>query len=309
MRKTADFSTERIKKFVSGLQSVREEELITSNSLPKISVVVPSYNQGQFIERTILSIINQHYPNTEIIVIDGGSTDDTLSVLQKYEKYITYWHSEPDEGQSDALNKGFVKASGEIFAWQNSDDIYMPGAFHLAAAIFERNPGVAVCYGNWYSIDSEDCIFDTHYSLKPRIPHAPFENMDVYNQAIFWRRSALKGINTFDENLHQLMDTDLVFRLILRNGKSSFYRTTQFIGAFRWHTEQKTSIDTRTERGISEERYLERKYGFPASSTIEGVYYRIAYRLSQLFESLLSGGIKYTWRKFLITYKRRGQFI
>ena len=302
------FSSEEIKEFISGLKIIPKEYSPEDQFLPKISVVVPSYNQGQFIERTILSILNQNYPNTELIVVDGGSSDDTLSVISRYENYITSWESEPDNGQCDALNKGFAKATGEICAWQNSDDIYLPGAFHLAAKIFRDNPGISVLYGNWYSIDSDDCIFDVHYALKPRMPHAPFENMDAYNQTIFWRRDSLGNSQWFDVNLHQLMDTDLVFQLLFKNGKRSFYRSNEFLGAFRWHMEQKTPIDKRTERGIKEERYLEKKYGFPTAASLKGRYYRLRYRFAQLFQSLYYGGPAYTKKKFIQTYQRRGKF-
>src|SRR5688500_3818909 len=95
--------------------------------LPKISIITPTYNQGHFIEQTIQSVIEQDYPNLEYIIIDGGSTDDTLSVIKKYEKYISYWISEKDKGQSEAINKGFKKATGDVVNWLNSDDYYEPG--------------------------------------------------------------------------------------------------------------------------------------------------------------------------------------
>ncbi|WP_019233253.1 glycosyltransferase [Legionella anisa] len=99
------------------------------NNLPKISVVTPSFNQGPFLRQCIESVLSQNYPNLEYIIIDGGSDDDSLSIIHEFEPYLTYWVSEPDKGQSDAINKGFMKASGELVAWLNSDDYYLPGAF------------------------------------------------------------------------------------------------------------------------------------------------------------------------------------
>ena len=98
---------------------------------PKITVVTPSYNQGQFIEATIQSVIGQQYPNLEYIVCDGGSTDETVEILKKYTDKITWWCSEKDKGQSDAINKGMRKATGDIVCWINSDDVLLPGTLHL----------------------------------------------------------------------------------------------------------------------------------------------------------------------------------
>jgi glycosyltransferase involved in cell wall biosynthesis len=106
---------------------------------PKISIVTPSFNQGQYIEETILSVLSQNYPNLEYIIIDGGSTDDTVEIIKKYESRITYWVSEPDRGQSHAINKGLQKCTGEIFNWLNSDDWYMPGALFDVANAFRIN--------------------------------------------------------------------------------------------------------------------------------------------------------------------------
>lgn len=105
---------------------------------PKISIVTSSYNQGKYLERTICSILDQGYPNLEYVIIDGGSQDDSISIIKKYSKKLAYWVSEPDKGQSDALNKGFSKTSGEIMTWLNSDDVLMPGILNLVANIFSQ---------------------------------------------------------------------------------------------------------------------------------------------------------------------------
>ena len=303
-----DFTSKHIKVFISERMS-RARGYDGDDGLPRISVVVPSFNQGRFLERTILSVLNQNYSNTELIIIDGGSTDETLSVIKKYEDAIAYWVSEPDEGQSHALNKGLAAATGDIFAWQNSDDIYLPGAFELVSRVFMENLEIAVCYGNWISIDENDDITDIHYALKPRRPHAPFENMDAYNQSMFWRLSVCRKCGGFDEHLHSLMDTDFMIRSMQAVGPAGYFKVDAFLGAFRWYTDQKTDFSKMTDQQQVEERYLEEKYHFPSKSSMKGKYYRTRYRFAQLFESMKYGGLGYTKKKFLQTYRRRGRFI
>lgn len=118
-----------------------------SNELPKISIVTPSFNQGKYLEKTILSVLEQDYPNLEYIIIDGGSTDNSVEIIKKYEKHLAYWVSEPDRGQSHAINKGFGHATGEILGWLNSDDYYAPGAPQAIAEAFLANPDVGAIVG------------------------------------------------------------------------------------------------------------------------------------------------------------------
>ena len=132
------YSAKEIKEFISKPLFDKSIILNKNTSYPKISIVTPSYNQTQFLERTILSVLNQNYPNLEYIIIDGGSTDESVEIIKKYEKYLYYWVSEKDKGQSAAINKGFRKSKGEILAWQNSDDIYFPGVFKYIAKLFDK---------------------------------------------------------------------------------------------------------------------------------------------------------------------------
>lgn len=108
--------------------------------LPRISIITPSYNQGQYIEETICSVLSQNYPNLEYIIIDGGSTDQSVEIIKKYQSQITYWVSEPDKGQADAINKGLARITGDWFNWLNSDDILMPNALHNLARMIQANP-------------------------------------------------------------------------------------------------------------------------------------------------------------------------
>ena len=138
------------------------ERLPNSACWPRISIVTPSYNQGQFIEETIRSVLLQGYPNLEYIIMDGGSKDNTLDILQKYEHAIDYWSSAPDKGQAHAINKGFASASGDILAWLNSDDVYEAGVLAQVAKFFQEQPDIDVISGRcrlWYG-DSRDRLID-----------------------------------------------------------------------------------------------------------------------------------------------------
>src|SRR5512146_173069 len=120
----------------------------TLPALPKVSIITPSYNQGRFLETTIQSVLAQDYPNLEYIIVDGGSKDESVEIIKKYQQHLTWWVSEKDKGHADALNKGFARATGEILAWLNSDDIYEPGAVSEAVAFLKEHPAVGMVYGD-----------------------------------------------------------------------------------------------------------------------------------------------------------------
>jgi glycosyltransferase involved in cell wall biosynthesis len=273
----------------------------------KFSIVIPSYNQSEFLERTLQSVINQDV-ETEIIVIDGGSSDNSVEIIKKYESNIAYWVSEKDRGQSHALNKGFAMATGDIFGWQNSDDVYMPGAFKKVLEAFEQNPEKKIVYGNWYEIDEDDNVIDVTYSApKPRIPHFSYEGFDCYNQTMFWKREVHERFGTHDERLHMLMDGDMIFRFIFNEGVDAFFKINDFLAAFRRTSTQKSPDDHLNETTIMNELMLAEKFGFPDQNSISGKYFRIRHRFAKLWWHLTQGGIKYTWKKFWRGYRKRGK--
>src|ERR1700733_11361468 len=154
----------------------------------KISVITPSYNQGQFIEETILSVLNQDYDNTEYIVIDGGSTDNTVEIIKKHENKLAYWVSEKDNGQSHAINKGFKLATGDIICWINSDDILIQGALKRVSQYFSDNPDKLIVNGYTMRIDSTSNILFTHFVMEPRYWFAKHGVYYINQPSMFFKR-------------------------------------------------------------------------------------------------------------------------
>ncbi|WP_145573389.1 glycosyltransferase family 2 protein [Yersinia alsatica] len=211
------------------------------NSYPSISIVTPSYNQARFIERTIVSILEQQYPNIEYYVQDGGSTDRTVEILKQYQANLTGWVSEPDSGQSQAINRGLAKTNGEIMAWLNSDDLLLPGALHTVADYFIRHPDIDVVYGNRLLID--ECDKEIGRWILPGHDNEVLSWTDyVPQETLFWRRSIWeKAGGQIDESFRFAMDWDLLVRF--RDVGARFGHVDQFLGAFRIHASQKTSAE------------------------------------------------------------------
>ena len=181
-------------------------------NLPCISIITPSYNQAAYLEATIKSVLDQGYPNLEYILLDGGSTDGSLEIIERYADKLTYWLSEPDDGQADAINKGLARASGEFVAWLNSDDIYLPGTLEQAAEAFKTDPNLGMLYGDLQSIDHDGTLFNT-------ITYAQYTLADLMafriigQPAVFFRRALLAESGDLDLSYRYLLDHHLWLRL------------------------------------------------------------------------------------------------
>ncbi len=183
-----------------------------SQDWPRISVIAPSYNQAQYLEETIRSVLEQNYPNLEYIIIDGGSTDGSVDIIRKYEKHLAYWVSEPDRGQSHAINKGFAHATGEILAWINSDDYYLAGAF-FAAAQSMRSLEADFIYGS--------CLHLVEYGPSPlsfgtpRLRKCDDLTIEDYIQqpSTFWRRQVWEKCGPLSENLRYAFDWEFFIKV------------------------------------------------------------------------------------------------
>ena len=240
------FTAQEIKEFIS--RPIFDEKVILKKdpSWPRISIVTPSYNQVEFLERTILSVLNQNYPNLEYIIIDGGSTDGSVEIIKKYEKYLTFWVSEKDKGQSDAINKGFRKASGKFIGWQNSDDIYLPGAFMKLAEEYKKNPDYDVYFGNIYLIDKHDNIKKEMRFIPFSVEHLIYYDWNLSSQAVFWKKEIFEKVGFLDESLHVAFDWDWFIRLGKLGYSFKFVRC--FLGCYRIHDMSKLATVKGNER-------------------------------------------------------------
>lgn len=205
----------------------------------KISVIIPSFNQGCFLEEALQSVLSQNYANTEILVMDGGSTDNSLNVIKRYETSLAYWQSKKDNGQSDAINQGIQKATGDIVTWLNSDDVFMPGTLYAVARYAEQYPTIQWFLGNVLWLDKEGYII--------RVGKVERESR-FWNQrhlfsnggpSAFLRKSRLVEIGMLREDFHYMMDTELWHRYISHG--ELFVRIPQYCWGLRLHENAKMS--------------------------------------------------------------------
>lgn len=177
-----------------------------------VSIITPSYNQAAFLEETIQSVLNQDYPAIEHILVDGGSTDGSLDIIHKYREHFAWWVSEPDSGQAEAINKGLARASGEIVAWINSDDLYLPGAVSRAVSALGADPGLSMVYGDALTIDSQG-------GPVSQLAFSNYELLDlmayriICQPTVFMRRAMLEKAGFLDPSYHFLLDHQLWLRL------------------------------------------------------------------------------------------------
>ena len=251
---------------------------------PRVSVVTPSYNQAEFLEETIRSVLLQGYPNLEYIIIDGGSTDSSVAIIRRYAGWLAHWESAPDRGQSHAINKGWGRATGDILCWLNSDDFYFAGAIAQAATALSSNSTAAAVYSNCRYIDGhgsplvERTPGETSFGrlLEGLVGHIP-------QPTTFVRRSALSAVGLLDGNLDYSMDYDLWLRISMRN---PLHYVDALWAATRMHKDAKTvarqrqcscllatpSFSTVCGRGFASYASwawrIPRRFSFPASQQL-----------------------------------------
>jgi glycosyltransferase involved in cell wall biosynthesis len=206
---------------------------------PKISIVTPSYNQDQYLEQTILSVIGQNYPNLEYIIIDGASSDGSVEIIKRYEKYLKYWISEPDNGQSHAINKGLKYASGDILAWLNSDDIYMPGILNSIGEVI-KSDDVGIYLGECIHFRKNDDSVLSWGSTVTESFHSIdlFTNDYIIQPSTFWTKKTYKEVGQLNENLKYAFDWEWFLRA--QKANIPFYPLNRICSLYRIHDSHKS---------------------------------------------------------------------
>ncbi len=202
---------------------------------PKLSIITPSFNQADYLDETLRSVLDQGYPDVEHIVVDGASTDGSVGIIKEHSERLAWWVSELDAGQADAINKGFARATGEIVAWLNSDDVYLPDTLTKIAELFDANPDAGIIYGDVLSIDGEGNPINVQ-----RFAQYKLEDLMAFQiisqPGVFMRRSVLEQAGYLDQNYHFLLDHHLWLRIAQL---APMIYTPQILAKARYHADAK----------------------------------------------------------------------
>ncbi len=270
---------------------------------PKITVVTPSFNQGEFLEETILSVTGQNYPNLEYIVCDGGSTDNSIDVIKKYEERISWWCSEKDKGQTDAINKGFRRATGDIVGWINSDDVMLPNSLFVIADFYKKHPECEFANGVVVDIARDGTILKfTHLIMsKFFMEHGCYT---IGQPGMFWKRALFEKLAYLDETFHAKMDIEWLIRNYEADTKVMLLNKP--IAAIRIYGETKTAMGGDIWR--NDALKIKERYGGKYSPNNYGFYRLLFYFWKMIkgcyFNNWLYGrkyqGLKYNQLKILL---------
>ena len=228
---------------------------------PLVTIVTPSYNQAQFLPECIESVLSQDYPYLEYIIMDGGSTDGSDRVVQRYDKRVAYWESRPDGGQSDAINRGWEKGSGEILSWMNADDAYLPGAVSAAAEYLNCHPDIDIVYGDYFATNEQGEVVDAGVPVQPFDASALMFVDYIPSGSTFIRRSVLRRIGPLDVTLRFVMDWDYWIRASVC---CRFAYLPQRLSTFRIHPAARTWSNP-AARAVEIARLAERLTALPDS--------------------------------------------
>jgi len=252
---------------------------------PTISLVTCSFQQGRYLEQTIRSVLDQDYPALEYLVIDGGSTDESVAIIKRHASRLAYWVSEPDRGQTDALIKGFARARGEICAWLCSDDLLLPGALHAVGAFFARRPEAMAAYGDALWIDADGRFLRAKKEMRFNRFVLRHDHNYVPQPSMFWRRALYESVAGLDPRFDLAMDADLWDRFAAR---TSIEHVGCYLACMRFYPQQKTRrrrTEGRREDGVIRGRDATLEQAFAA-----GPFLRVAARCLRVGAKALAGG-------------------
>lgn len=274
--------------------------------LPSISVIIPTFNSVRYLSKTLTTVAKQDYPPYEVIVVDGGSSDGTKDIVNAYGKFITEFISEPDKGQLDAVQKGILRATGDILYWLNADDVVMPGAFRTVAEMFSLDPTLDYVYGDNYWFQEETRRFGVAHSVK-RLSF--WDQFLFYGQlqveAFFWRRELSYKALPFDTNLR--VYTDYSFFLPLRYGAKGRW-VPKRLGAFRVHANQMSTINHALgdkERELVKQRMREQLGMSVTDFRNLQRKYRISFFMKHKLATNVISAMRYFGRKLTGDYLRK----
>lgn len=228
-----------------------------TQSAPLVSIITPSFQQAEFLEATIQSVLKQNYPNLEYIIMDGGSTDGSVEIIQRYADRLAYWISEPDRGQVDAINRGFKRSTGSILAWLNSDDTYEPNAINTIVKAFADAPEARLVYGEGWYIHSEGYRIRPCRFVRETFTSTYMVNKDpILQQAAFWKRDLWEDVGQLNEGLNWVFDWEWFIRA---RQKTEFHYIPQFLANYRVHAQAKTRSNDVHRR--VEQAFITKTYG------------------------------------------------
>jgi glycosyltransferase involved in cell wall biosynthesis len=259
---------------------------------PKISIITPSYNQKKWVEETIRSVLLQGYPNLEYFVIDGGSTDGSVEIIKKYGPWLSGWITKKDRGQSEAINKGLRMATGDIVAWINSDDYYLPGVFFKIAGFFSQHPSAGLIFGRAMNIDEFSCPMGLMKAGTYSFKNLLTQRMVIAQQAAFWKRKVYEAVGGVREDLHYAMDFEYWIRIgrkypitQIRDTLACYRRTTQSKGGTatsKWGHEFMKILDEIYAAGLHDKRLTDIKDQAYAGAYLRGaIGYMTSYEVGK----------------------------